>query len=345
MNVNWDYINKRFDEYWHLENHDRPLMTLAINHGHLPSQHATHRDRWLDVEYNIKAARYAFEHTTFLGEGFPMMNPNLGPDIMAAVTNGGIDIEFGANTSWATRHIEDWSAQPPLKLAHNDYYKTITQLTQAAIDDAKGDYVVCVTDIHSGMDGLVSLRGAEQTCIDIADEPEELDKRLIELYDCCTEFYTDLENIIRKNQSCSTNWMGIINASRWYVTSCDLACMVGHNDWMRFIQPVLNKELDFFGNSIFHLDGPDALRHLDTLLANPKLFGIQWVYGAGQPSARHWLDVLKRIQAAGKGIHIHCDVEDVPVLVEHLKPEGVCMTVGCPDVDTANALLKLRSPK
>lgn len=45
----------------------------------------------------------------------------------------------------------------------------------------------------------------------------------------------------------------------------------------------LLEELDFLDASIYHLDGPDALKHLDRLLAIDKLKGIQWVYGAGQP--------------------------------------------------------------
>ena len=70
-------------------------------------------------------------------------------------------------------------------------------------------------------------------------------------------------------------------------------------------------ELDWLPASMYHLDGPGALRHLDRLLQMDKLKGVQWVYGAGQPSARYWLDVLKKIQAAGKNIQVLGDAENM----------------------------------
>ena len=57
----------------------------------------------------------------------------------------------------------------------------------------------------------------------------------------------------------------------------------------------------------YHLDGKGALKHLDMLLALPKLKGVQWVPGDGQPGANKWPDVLRRIRAAGKLCQIFVD--------------------------------------
>ncbi|GAG07493.1 unnamed protein product, partial [marine sediment metagenome] len=56
--------------------------------------------------------------------------------------------------------------------------------------------------------------------------------------------------------------------------------------------------------AIYHLDGPDALMHLDDLLSISTLTGIQWVPGAGKDltCSDTWMPVYKKIQAAGKNV-------------------------------------------
>ncbi|MBC8060625.1 MAG: trimethylamine corrinoid protein 2, partial [Clostridiaceae bacterium] len=72
-----------------------------------------------------------------------------------------------------------------------------------------------------------------------------------------------------------------------------------------------------------------------------NLNGIQWVYGAGQPTAAHWIPELKKIQNAGKLIHIDVVPEDLDVLLKELKPEGVMYNVICSNEDDARDILKM----
>ena len=103
----------------------------------------------------------------------------------------------------------------------------------------------------------------------------------------------------------------------------DFSCMLGSEEYERFVAPGLELELDYLEASMYHLDGPAAARqHLERILQFEKLDGVQWVYGAGQPSARHWLPLLRQIQAAGKRIQVHCEVEDLVPVCEALRPRG-----------------------
>ena len=70
------------------------------------------------------------------------------------------------------------------------------------------------------------------------------------------------------------------------------------------ILPSLRREIGHMKYSLFHLDGPGALKHLDALLELDELDAVQWVYGAGAGPAARWLDVYRRIQDAGKGLQI-----------------------------------------
>jgi hypothetical protein len=106
-----------------------------------------------------------------------------------------------------------------------------------------------------------------------------------------------------------------------------------------FFVPEIIEEIEWLDRSIYHLDGPDALKHLDTLLDIPKLGGIQWVYGAGQGRATDWLDVYKRIQAADKVIQLDVSPEEIDVITANLKPEGVMMFVHAKDKSEADAVM------
>ena len=47
------------------------------------------------------------------------------------------------------------------------------------------------------------------------------------------------------------------------------------------------------------------------LLALPRLKAVQWVYGDGKPSARHWMEVYQKIARAGKRNFVIGDVREV----------------------------------
>lgn len=335
LHQDYDTQRRRWLEFWNCENHDRPIiiatapLPTAMQKPEI-SAPATLKERWENPQYVIAAARRAMENTYYGGEALPVLNPNLGPDILGAIA--GCGIEYGADTSWAEPCVTDWDTHAPLRFDEsNPWWKKIEAITRAAAEDANGDYLVGITDLHPGTDGLVSLRGPQELCYDLADYEEQIVPRSDELFAIHAEVYNRLTDIIAPHQEGSINWMGIWHPEkRWYVVGSDFSCMLSGADYEKFVVPGLQKELAFLQASIYHLDGPDALRHLDRILQFPNLNGVQWVYGAGQPSARHWVEVLRRIQSAGKLIQINCEPKDVVPLCEALRPEGMNLVVnGC----------------
>jgi hypothetical protein len=91
--------------------------------------------------------------------------------------------------------------------------------------------------------------------------------------------------------------------------------------------PGLRNECAHTRASIYHLDGPGALHHLDSLLGIPELNAIQWVYGAGKGPATRWLDVYRKCQAAGKSIQLGVSLDELEIVIGNLKPEGVWLGV------------------
>jgi hypothetical protein len=337
----WDKVREHYIQYWACENHEGPILHLtAPRDKKVPwpkKDHAGHRERWFDTEYVLERANAGFQNTYFGGDSFPRCCPDLGPDLFAALY--GIPLEYGEDTSWSIHALEDWSSYTPFRIeGKNAYYKKIVEITEAAVADGRDKYLVGVTDIHPGADCLVAMRGPETLCIDTIERPDFIKRGVMDLFEGFTAFYTELADITCRYQEGTTNWMGIWYPGRWYVTSCDFICLISEESFEDLIVEELEAELDFLDTSIFHLDGPGALRHLDRLLEIKKLKGIQWVYGAGQPTASHWLPVLKKIQAAGKCFQVYATPEEMPVLLENLAPEGAMYMVGASSESEARDL-------
>ncbi|KKL24251.1 hypothetical protein LCGC14_2417210, partial [marine sediment metagenome] len=99
-------------------------------------------------------------------------------------------------------------------------------------------------------------------------------------------------------------WMNVWNKKRWYPIQCDFSAMFSPKWFKRFALPDIVAQAAHMDYAIYHLDGPNALNHIDELLAVPEITGIQWVPGDGREPMGHekWHPVYKKIQAAGKNI-------------------------------------------
>ncbi len=340
----FEKVQKRYKEFWANEN-ERPILLLSAvkekGKNYNIKQPESLMDRWLDTEHIIKTSRAQFENTIYVAEKLPQINPNLGPDLFGATF--GADIMFEETTSYSVPFIKDWTERLEFS-EDNKWWQKICKMTDDFVNDAKGDYFVGITDLHPGVDGLVSLRGPEQLCMDIFDSPEAFEHSSKTLLPAFKKQFSALCDITERNIKGTSNWMGLYNESRWYVTSADFICMISPDNFNLFVLPELLEEIKFLNNkTIFHLDGPGALKHLDALLEIPELAGVQWVYGAGQPSAKHWIDVLKKIQNAGKLINIGLKPDDIDVVFGELKPQGLSCYFEFPyeiDEHEANAIIK-----
>lgn len=339
---NWSQRLERYEEYWEKRNHDRPLLSITApgeRRRKAPEFHGTLRERWWNEDYILESARAGMESTYFAGESLPALCPNLGPDVFAAFL--GSEIVYEESTSYAKPFVEDWSQVHIRFDESNAYWQKICSMTEHFLQDAKGDYLVGVTDLHEGMDALVSMRGPENLCMDLYDQPEEVKRVLGEVQEAFAVILKKSYGLFEGKQKGTTNWMGIYHPGRWYVSSSDFIYLVSPEVFDEFSRESIRREAEIIGNNIYHLDGIGSKRHLDKLLEMPEIHGIQWVYGAGQPTAAYWIDTLKAIQDAGKLIEIFCVPEDMEALFQcGLKPEGVRYSLSAESREQADAIIR-----
>jgi 5-methyltetrahydrofolate--homocysteine methyltransferase len=119
----------------------------------------------------------------------------------------------------------------------------------------------------------------------------------------------------------------------------DFSCLISSRMFEAYFLPSLEQQTRWVERTIYHLDGPGAIRHLDALLSLPRLDGIQWVPGAGAPEMSRWIRLLRRIQAGGKLLVLNCEAWEVETLLAELEPEGLLLSTACGSEEEARELL------
>lgn len=322
----------RVEAWWDRQLIDRPPVTIHVRPERpareVASRHASCRQRWLDVEFAVDRAEAAAEAGVFLAENFPKYMPNVGPEVCATLY--GAELEFTEDTSWSIPCLDNirdvLNMRPELE---TPYWKTIRQMTDVSLARGAGRWITAVTDLHTNGDLLAALRDPQQLALDCADDLEGVRLACRHVTPHFKIIFDDLRGrIAAAGQPCST-WGTAIGRGTMYYASCDFICMISPKMFAETILPVIEWEVAQLDHSIFHLDGPGALKHLEALLAIPALDAIQWVYGAGGGKAADWIDVYRRVQAAGKGVEVCAvDLDDARAVMQHLAAEGVWFSVG-----------------
>ena len=78
---------------------------------------------------------------------------------------------------------------------------------------------------------------------------------------------------------------------------CDASAMFSSAMFDDFVVPALTEQCRWLDYSLYHLDGTQAMHHLDSLLAIEALDAIEWTPQAGIESGGHprWYPLYKRI--------------------------------------------------
>jgi len=341
----WERRLARQDAFWSCAIIDRPvvIMTLPKPAPEYPwpneKTYASMRERWFDTERVVEGAVAAALNTEFLGDALPTAWPNLGPEVFSAFF--GMAMEYTADTSWGIPNLKDWAAADQLVLSRDNFYwKKLLEMTDALLEAGPGRYYVGISDIHPGGDALAAFRDPAQLNLDLLESPGDVKRLLARVnaaYFDVFDFYH--EKLVAASQAV-TSWPGIVSSKKWYVPSNDFSCMVSKEMFDEVFLPGIAEECRHMDASIYHLDGPDALRHLDSLLGIKELNAIQWVYGAGQGIASDWLPVYQKCQAAGKGIQLGIGLAELDTIIANLRPEGVWMSVQVRDRQEAESVLK-----
>ena len=125
-------------------------------------------------------------------------------------------------------------------------------------------------------------------------------------------------------------WMPFWAPEPYASTQSDVSCMLSPEMYEEFVLPELEVYGRHFGAMWYHLDGSDARQHLPRLLSLPYLRVIQYTPRPSEPAnGPAHLDFYRKVQAAGRIVHIECPIENVEPLVRALDPRLLMLHTWC----------------
>jgi 5-methyltetrahydrofolate--homocysteine methyltransferase len=266
---------------------------------------------WDDIQKFLKDFEDISKCFYFGGECIPRLWPNYGPGIMASVL--GVEPEFNPNskTVWFHRETNVDDIIPLLESVklnrNNPWYDRLLRITEYAAKHAGKDYCVAVTDLGGVLDILSSFLGPTKIILTMKRQPEIIDTCRVIILEKLLKVYDDLQIIIERYGDGCSAWLDIWCSKRWYPIQSDFTAFLSPEWFKRFALPDIIAQAEHMDYAIYHLDGPDALKHLDALLTVDSITGIQWVPGAGRKLACSdaWMPVYKKIQSTGKIVIIY----------------------------------------
>jgi 5-methyltetrahydrofolate--homocysteine methyltransferase len=286
--------------------------------------------------------------THFYGDSFPWWWINCGPGILAGFLGANVNsVVDPSETVWFSpfqqKDIQDINLEYD---ADNIWWKRVKELTSAAVERYEGRLAVSHTDLGGNLDVLASLLGTEKLLFDLIDCPEEVERVAEQITNLWLRYYDELDALIRPPCCGTSCWTPIWSSGKTYMLQCDFAYMISPAMFERFVLPDLIACCDHLDHGFYHLDGKGQIPHLDLLLSIPRLRGIQWIPGDGQPSPDQWLPVLKRIRDGGKLCQVFVSPEGARTIVEHLGGRGFLLVIEHSDrefVDPERALAFLKT--
>lgn len=341
--IDLERIKQKFDAYWRREAPGEPLVRIVAprDDRRAPdfSTPDTVEGRWTDIEYQCNLARWRADNTLYLGVGFPMFLPDIGPDSFSAYLGAQLRFLDDA-TSWVAPFVDDLEGYTPAFDSTNRWWRHMCELIDALCAVAEGNFLVGIPDLHGGGDALAAARHPDKLAVDLYDKPGEIKRIMPMLTAIYRDVFEGYFSRISRVQEGSTTWLPAYSRGTYTALQDDFSGLISPAMFAEFFLGEIEELAACLDNSLYHLDGPTALGNLPCLLQIEELDGIQWVPGAGAKPMSQWVDVCRQVLKAGKCLQIQAEPQEVMRLLSELPHEGLFISTGCGSEAAARQLLR-----
>lgn len=350
----WQRAQERTEAWWNGEVVDRAAIQVTAPRAGLPPGYSRLLEpdnvpddelfSWFtDPQRVIPRLEEAVEATYWGGEAFPVVFPvsiSL-VAILSAYLGCPYRIVPGSYSGWASPIIESWAGRSRIAFdPENEWWRRSRTLLEAAARRAPGRFYVGVPDLNGPSEIVALLRGTQRLATDLLEVPGEVKTAVEEANVAWLRSWEASTGIIHQWVGGYFYWMGLWSDRPSIDLQNDFSCMISPAMFEEIFLPSLEQQTRWVERTIYHLDGPNAIRHLDMLLSLPRLTGIQWVPGDGAPPMSKWIRLLRRIQARRKLLVLGCQPWEVEALLAELEPEGLLLSTRCETEEEAKDLLR-----
>jgi len=325
---------KKISAWWNGEYTGRPLLGINVNTEDSPPQSSlwTSPEIEPDFEKIVAAQTENIASHHYLAESYPALSHEWGisrgtPMTIAAYLGG--EVLFREETVWIEPLIENWK-KFNIQFDEKNYWASISKkLMETQLKKCNGNFLIKLPDLGDALTVFSLLRGVENLLIDLVERPDIIKEKIKDFTKTWIETHKYFHSLYVKKLPGDCCWLTWA-PGKTYACQCDFSTMISPKMFEEFVAPEieeLGKYLDFI---VWHLDGPDEIKHLDILLNLPEIKAIQIVPGAGNPpcASSLWLPQMKKIQEKEKLVFGCASTkEEVEILVKNLLPEK--LFIGC----------------
>lgn len=356
----WSHVLERYEAWWRGEPLECPIVRITaplpvtvpqdrqastgnLDYDFIPQDEADLYHWFSNPELVLPRLEHRVNATYYARDAFPWIDPvalSLAA-IQAAFMGAPYYIDPQTLTGWAGAIIENWSTLPPLRFDPvNPWWLASLRLLEEAAHRCEGRYAIAIPDLQGGGEILALLRGTQRLALDLLDCPERIPSALEAVNRAWLAYYNVCNQVTFPCQGGYLDWLGIWSCTPAVTIECDFMVMVSPRMFNQFFLPALEQQTNWIGRTVFHLDGPQALPHLESLLSLPKLHAIQWIPTPDRPQMTDWIPLLKKIQDAGKSVVGECAPDEVVHLLRSLNRDKIMLTTQCNSQAEADTLVE-----
>ena len=313
-------------EAWWQHELKRPLIQVTLAKTH--KEGVLSRGQLLEMLYDssveasdvAKAYRQTFESNLYLGDAFPQFYMR-STGILGAMLGQTYNIDVSRGTIWFEemkgKELDDIHPQ----LTQDQWlFQRGLALIQAFQEEFGDDVALGIPNLGGMMDIVESMRGANNSLMDLYDDPDEVMRLNDDIYQAYEFAYQQyIEEISKKESLGYTGWITLLSQKPYFISQCDFCCMIGPDQFDEFVLPTLKKEAQIIERSFYHLDGPGAVKHLDKII-ECGFDGIQWINGAGAKPLDDdkWTEIYHKVHDAGLLLQVYCYSKEELRFIDHI---------------------------
>lgn len=343
----WQETKERYIQWWNHEYFGRCALAVTAprkNPGKVdpPPPPTSPEQRWFDLDWISRQNEYVMSHTFYGGEAFPVWNAGYS-GVTGLPTLLGCPIDIDMTTGWWHPILTDPDHIDYQRLGldeNHPNYQFAMKMLRRAVEESRGKCIPSIGAFGATGDTLAALRGTEQLLIDCIERPDEVRAAEEYLLDIWIDFYDRCYQIVHEVSEGSTCWFELWAPGKFYAPQNDFSYNIGQKMFNEIFLDVIRRQTEFLDYSIYHVDGVNSFKHIDALLTLPRLQAFQIVPGAGKPSPLYYMDVLKKVQNAGKNLQIYIPPCEVEPALRELSARGLFIHTWAETEDQARELLK-----
>jgi hypothetical protein len=354
--TNWNETRERFVDWWDRQGllvgmWGAPEVGRAVHEDAArPAPPTTIEERYCNAAFRAADNHYRLSRSIFPLDVLPCAVTDLGPGSLALFL--GAKPGFAEDTVWFHPCIEqelEPEKLPPLRFdPDHRWWRTTEEILRRCVELARVKYLVGCPDLIENVDVLSSLRGAQTLLMDMVERPEWVEQKIGEINEVWFAAYSRIYDLIRLDDGSSTfGAFYLWGPGKTAKVQCDCSAMFSPKMYQRFVVPALTTQCEWLDHALYHLDGTQAMVHLDTLLQIEPLDAIEWTPQAGIETGGNprWYDLYRRILAGGKSVQVvNVDPGEVQPLLDAIGPKGVYLLVQFKDEREAEQVRQLVEP-